>query len=327
MINKDFFSTFNKLFKKLDLGDIKFLEILKSSQNKVYKITTSDNIYVLKQYSKAAIKNNYQLKKKVKQISVSYILNKNRIKTILPLTFKNKPIFTFKKNYYSIYEYFPHSPLKEDYLTKEHIRALAQTQSQIHKLNITSDLPCRYRKINIDLNNKLKVVSQISDSLYNNIEKNIDIMNSIICQSNNKISNIKKNLCISHNDYKLLNILWYNKKIILLDFDAVGFSNPTCCLCESAFTFSKHKKQIRYDFYEEYIKSYLKDYGPIKEDFKDALYASFNGKLQWLEHMLFEDNIKNYISEIIEMIDELTLYYKNIDKFHEIYLQVINSHS
>ena len=52
----------------LNIGkNIKYIELLKSSQNNVYKIATTENVYVLKHYSKAAIKNsNLKDIKKVK---------------------------------------------------------------------------------------------------------------------------------------------------------------------------------------------------------------------------------------------------------------------
>ena len=134
------------------------------------------------------------------------------------------------------------------------------------------------------------------------------------------------NLCISHNDYKLLNILWENEKIVLIDFDATGLSNPTCSLCESAFTFSNYGNYIRYDYYEEYLKIYINEYGLIKDDFYKALFVSFNGKLQWLKYMFSKNHLKkgNYINDCIDMIDELVLYYNNINKFYNIFEKVNN---
>ena len=48
----------NELFKQLNLGIITNIEPVDSSQNSVVKITTLDNEYLVKQYSKDAIKNN-----------------------------------------------------------------------------------------------------------------------------------------------------------------------------------------------------------------------------------------------------------------------------
>jgi len=118
--------------------------------------------------------------------------------------------------------------------------------------------------------------------------------------------------------------MWDEDELILLDFDATGRSNPTCCLCESAFTFSRMNNQIRYDFYETYLQEYLKDYGKVEDDFNTCLYVCLNGKLQWLSYMLSKNGKKedNYISETIAMVGELMLYANNIKNFNDIYQKV-----
>ena len=218
-------------------------------------------------------------------------------------------------------------PLTEEELSINHIKILAQTQSKIHKLNIVSNLPCSYRKIKIEFDKYLLLTKKIDSDLYKTILNNIQVLNEIVTKCNNKIKIMKTNLCLSHNDYKLLNVLWNNETMTLIDFDATGLANPSCCLCESAFTFSKFKNTIKYNYYEEYLRTYLTHYGPIKEDFNDCLYASFNGKLQWLEYMLSKSTNKknNYINESIKMINELVLYYNNINQFYNIYIRVLKS--
>jgi len=312
----------NYIMNKYNLGNITKIELLNSSQNKVYKVFTTNNIYVIKEYSKDAIKNNYQLRKRKEQIRISKILNENGIKTILPLTINNKYFIFFKGKYYIIYNYIAKNTLNEIELTTKHIKILAKTQSKIHKLNIESNLSKTYKKININFNKYLKIAKKKDDKLFELLNNNKTKLLKLIENCNKYINNVSDNLCISHNDYKLLNVMWNNGEVILLDFDATGLANPTCCLCESAFTFSKKDNTINYDLYYEYLKNYFLDYGCIKEDFKECLYVCLNGKLQWLQYMLSKNNKKkdNYIKETIDMINELTLYYNNIEKFYNIYL-------
>ena len=79
-----------ELITKYNLGKLLNIEILKSSQNKVYKVITDKDIYVVKEYTKDAIQDYYYLKKRKEQIRISEILNKNEIKTIIPLKHNNK---------------------------------------------------------------------------------------------------------------------------------------------------------------------------------------------------------------------------------------------
>lgn len=315
-----------ELLIKYDFGKIINAEILKSSQNIVNKVTTEKGIYVVKEYTKDAIRNYYYLKKRKEQIRVSEILKKNGIQIIIPLSHKGKKFIYYKNMYYLIYDYFNFELKERNKITIDNIKQLALTQSKIHKLDIKSALPCSYQYINIDIEKQLKKSYLINRQLYEKLNENKEKLNNIIKNTNKYLKKMRTNLCISHNDYKLLNILWNKEIPTLIDFDATGLSNPTCCMCESAFTFSNYKHYINYDFYEEYLKSYLNKYGPISENFIEALYVSFNGKLQWLKYMFSKNHLKknNYVDGTISMIEELSLYYDNIEKFNQIYLKVIN---
>lgn len=324
MIDNKTINIISDLTTKYDLGKIKNIEIFKSSQNKVYKVTTDKNIYAIKEFSKDAISNYYYLKKRKEQLSISKKLNDNKIKSLLPLIFNNKYFISFNKHYYLIYNYLEEKPLTKEEVTIEHIKELAKNQSKIHKLNLESNLPCTYKIIKIDYDKYLKQSKKIDKELYKVLNENLNVLKIITWNCNRKLRDMKNNLCISHNDYKLLNILWKEYKMTLIDFDATGLSNPTCSLCESAFTFSKYDNHINYEYYKEYLNTYIKHYGKIKENYKDAMYVSFNGKLQWLSYMLSKNKYKknNYIKETINMINELVLYYNNIDKFNDIYLEI-----
>lgn len=315
-----------ELLIKYDFGKIFNFEILKSSQNKVNKVTTEKGIYIVKEYTKDAIGNYYYLKKRKEQIRVSEILKQNGIQIIIPLSYKGKKFIYYKNKYYLVYEYFDFELKESNEITIDNIKKLALTQSKIHKLDIKSTLPCSYQYIKIDIEKQLKKSYLINKKLYKKLKENKEKINIIIKNTNKYLKKMRMNLCISHNDYKLLNILWNKEIPTLIDFDATGYSNPTCCMCESAFTFSNYKHYINYDFYEEYLKSYLSEYGQISENFIEALYVSLNGKLQWLIYMFSKNHLKkdNYIDETINMIEELLLYYDNIEKFNQIYLKVTN---
>ena len=105
----------------------------------------------------------------------------------------------------------------------------------------------------------------------------------------------------------------------LIDFDASGLSNPTAALIESAFTYSKQNNEINYEYFELYIKTYLEEYGPLKDNFKDCLYVSMNGKLQWLSYLMFKKRLK----EVTSMLNTLILFASNVETLNEIYENLI----
>ena len=109
----------------------------------------------------------------------------------------------------------------------------------------------------------------------------------------------------------------------LIDFDACALANPYVALAEAAYSLSKQKGVINWDFYEEFLKSYLDIYR-CGTDFRKALKVAMNGKLQWLEYMiskLLNDDLL-MVKDVIAMINEVILYFDNIDKFYDIYLNL-----
>ena len=281
---------------------------LTSNHNKVYKVTTPNNVYIIKEMSEDTITPE-NIDNKIEQLRVSEELNKNGIKCITPLKNIDNYFYYENNKYYLIFPYCENND--NELITIEHIKQLAIIQSKIHKLNILSNLDCAYKIIEIDI-----------DKIINDFMENKAIYN-LLSNNKNDLKELKRNLCISHNDYKMKNVLWKNLEATLIDFDAVALVNPTAALCESAFTFATLGIDINYDYYKAYLKAYLENYGSLKEDFKSALYVSQNGKLRWLQYLF---NMKKD-KEIIPIVEDLILFNNNIEKFNNIYENIKKENS
>ena len=314
----------NKIQKKLisiceifKLGEIEAYQQEDSSQNRVFKIITTKGSYIVKEFSKDTIGNYYYLRKRKEQIAISEQLKKQKINCIIPKRINDKQFFLLDKHYYLVYDCSKDKYLTQDNITRDHIIELAKTQAKIHKLKIETKLPCTYKHINIDFDLYTKTIKDpnLKDLIYSNKEKLIEY----IKKGNNALPSVKKNLCYSHNDYKHQNILWNETKMTLIDFDASGLSNPTAALIESAFTYSKQNNEINYEYFELYIKTYLEEYGPLKDNFKDCLYISMNTKLQWLNYLMFKKRLK----EATSMLNTLILFASNVETLNEIYENLI----
>ena len=314
----------NKIQKKLisiceifKLGEIEAYQQEDSSQNRVFKIITTKGSYIVKEFSKDTIGNYYYLRKRKEQIAISEQLKKHKINCIIPKRINDKQFFLLDKHYYLVYDCSKDKYLTQDNITRDHIIELAKTQAKIHKLKIETKLPCTYKHINIDFDLYTKTIKDpnLKDLIYSNKEKLIEY----IKKGNNALPSVKKNLCYSHNDYKHQNILWNETKMTLIDFDASGLSNPTAALIESAFTYSKQNNEINYEYFELYIKTYLEEYGPLKDNFKDCLYISMNTKLQWLNYLMFKKRLK----EATSMLNTLILFASNVETLNEIYENLI----
>ena len=195
-----------KIVDKCKLGTIVNIDTFKSSQNSVYKVVTDKNMYVIKEYSMDAISSYYYLKKRKEQIKISEIFKKNSIDTIIPNSYNNQKFVYLNKHYYLIYDYYEQKNKRFEDLDDNDIKKLAYIQAKIHKLNIKSKLPCTYKKIKINLFRHKERIKFISPELYQILNDNTDKLNTIIDICNSNIKKAKENLCISHNDYKLLNI-------------------------------------------------------------------------------------------------------------------------
>ena len=114
-----------QLFKKINLSNIINIENVDSSQNSVFKITTEDNTYLVKEYSNDAIKTEDDLNKRIKQINLSKILNNSGIPTIIPIEFDNNHFIQNNGKYYLIYNYLDYKTLTSNELTIHHIKTLS----------------------------------------------------------------------------------------------------------------------------------------------------------------------------------------------------------
>ncbi len=327
MATKKIDKIIEKIFDTLDLGTIKETTLMKSSQNIVYLVKTDKKDYYIKEYSKDAIKNDKDLLNRKRQLAVAEKLKENGVPAVLPISFDNRYFIKYNKSYYIIFDYLGEQPITEKELDSKKIKKLANTLAIIHKLNIQSNLPCQYKKVKIDFNKYLKKYKRLDQELYEVLNDNYLLLDELIKNCNKFIPVLKENLCVSHNDYKLLNILWKKDYMYLIDFDATAMSNPTVSFAEAAFALSRQNKVLNTSFYKDFVASYTKKYGPIEEDFETVLNVAMNGKLQWLEYLMSKCSKRDTdaIKGTISMIKELKLFIDSKQDMLNIYTDVVTN--
>jgi len=282
---KDIIEAFNYVYNKEILNVEKTL----GSQNDVFIITTNTKKYILKKYCFTDLQS---LKEREEQLRISKIWNDNGIPCVQPLT----SIYSLNGNYFIIYPYIEGINYNEGELNKEQVEKIAKIQARMHKLHIRTWLPCHNKVI------KYKKA----------------IIQDVIDKCNSSIEFGKNELCVCHNDFKPLNIIWVDDNPYIVDFDAVYKNNPTFSLIESAYTNCHKGNEIDMDLFEIYINSYKKEYKHKIKNVTDAIYGSWNGKLQWLDYLTnnraddlgIEDltnqmvNYQKYVSDIKRFLDE-----------------------
>ena len=263
-------------------------ELMKSSQNTVYKINTNSNSYILKRYDE--LKSDEDLKTRKEQLRISKIWDDNGIDVVLPIT----DIFKYEEYYYIIYPYVEGVVYKK--LNIDQIKTLARLLAKMHKLEITTFLENHTKTIEV-FDNKLEY---------------------FIKENNKSFVDSTGNLCVCHNDYKPLNILWVNNKPFLIDFDAVGKNNRTFSLVESAYTFSYIDGKFELNLFDTFIKEYKDEYKDNIENIESSIYGSWSGKLQWLNYL--EENRKDDI-DINLLINELFSFKEHEEEIRKILLK------
>ena len=129
----------------------------------------------------------------------------------------------------------------------------------------------------------------------------------------------------SQKKYDLNNIEWLKDYMYLVDYNNCCLINPSVSLAESAYFVSYKDKKIDFARYSLYLKTYLKKYGPLSFDYKEALYVSMYKLLSKLENIINrtikqkEDTSK----EINEVVKELLVYNANIERLYATYIDIV----
>lgn len=314
----------NKIYETLHLGTVKKATILKETPNKVYQIQTDKKEYYLLKYNSKTIKSEKELNVRKRQLSVSEKLSTNGVPMILPLKFEGKYFIRYKKEYYLIYDYKAYEPKKAAELKEKALKKVANTTAIIHKLNIKSEIPCGYHALEINFNKYLKKLPKIDEELYQTLYQNYFLLEEIIKQYNENSKYAKNNICASH---KSQNILWIKDYMYIGDYDSFYLENPSVSLAENAFYYSYIDNNIKETNYKEYLKSYIRKYGPLVFDYKVALSIAPLKQLEKLEQLLQKcvNKEKEAIPKATEIINELVIYANKKDTFYDIYLSIVKN--
>lgn len=315
-----------KIFTTLELGPILNIYLIKEDSNIYYKVEVENKkTYILKEYTKKSIKNDYELQKRKKQITIAEMYSQNGIPAIIPYKFYSKFFIKYKKTYYLIYDYIEYKTINVSELTTKRIKKLANNLAIIHNLNVKSELGTQYKLVRIDLNKYLKKFKRINPKLYKSLYDSYFILENLLNNSNSSIRFIKNNLCASPIFYNLDNILWDKDYMYLVDFDSCYMANPSVVLAETAFSISYEDGKVNLNNYKEFVKNYVKKFGILSNNYRDALLVALNNKLQNLEYLMSKCTKQNkeVINKTITLINELVIYNQNIEEFNNIYLSSV----
>lgn len=318
----------NKICDTFKLGQLIDYKISTFHNHPIYEVITNSNKYYIIEYTKKDIPNQNKINYIKQQISIMKKLSTNGVPIILPLNFNDKNIIKYRQKYYLVYDYQEYTIKDFASLDTKTIKKLAHTLAIIHKLSIKSSLSNNYEELTINLPKLLKKCQKIDSTLYNNFYNNYFLLEDLIKKVNENLKYLNNTLYINYNNYYLDNILWQKDYMYLANFESITLSNPLVSLADCAFYYSQNNNQINEEFYITFIKSYLKKYGPLKNDYKTALYVAPINALKKLNNLLLNTTKtdKENILLINNIINILSLYYNNIERFNQLSILAVKKH-
>ena len=324
MINKSISDTIKTICTKLSIGLPQTMIPLTESNSDVlrYKVTTSKSVYlieVITKYDKEQIK---ELKNKIK-VGKEF---ESLINIISPLSYQNETLIKYKGKYCLVYDIKDLVIQSKNEITKDKIKNIAKLLPKIHQSDIPSEIPSYYHKVEFDFDKLLNKLKKTKSDTYQLVYDNIFTLKDIVYKCNSSLQYVERNLALDMGNYEINKILWKNEMPFIYDVTSITFINPASSVCTTSFYYSLENNEINYDYYKIFMNEYIKEYGPLKIDFKDSLYVGMIYKLDAIQRLSLRINQlsnKREIDFIKDNINELLIYYNNINKMNETYLKMI----
>ena len=288
--------------------------------NKVYKIKTKNQIYVVKVFNEYNVKN---INKIEKSEEIANVCIKNNINAVSAIKINGKNIQKISDDYVTIYNYVDGFYLKNDDITDFYVKKIAALSGNIHNINYQEN----YQKVirhSIDWAKYAKALEfnkTIYKDLYlENYGRYNDIFNKIIKIKNNK----KVILGICHRDIKPSNVLWFNNKPYLIDFESSRVDDISLDFIETMLKWSGFTSlSINYSKVRIFINEYKKYIDIENMNYDEILMANLIGRFDFL-HFNLEITLvektkdkSDYLrasKEVINMINEIDYYLKIFDE-------------
>lgn len=309
-----------KKYLKIDASKIYDMQI--GSQNKTYLI---DNNYVIKVYNKDTINSEEKRLKREQKDIVSIEAKRNNINTITPMKINGKYIHKEGNTYFSFYPYTNYKSVEPKDINDAKIINLTNQIKKMHKIDFMS--PIEDKKLDkqiLNLDRYLVIYEKTNKDLFDIVTKNRQMLEILSNFINTSLDNLKTKNVICHNDLKPANILWNNDIPYLVDWDACGYSNPSCAFNEYAYFLSTEHGILNEEKFRLFVNTYYEN-NKLEDDIDSILYVTLYGKMSWLIYSL-ERSI--YISQderhegekaVKGIIDSFNSYLRNYNKVKQIY--------
>ena len=319
---------FHKIVNTLNLGYIveEPTRVSGGLTHKMYKLVTSTGKYIVKLLNPNIMKRANALANFNKADNLEEVLQEKNIEAIYSLKFNDSKIQKIDHQYFYIYEWYDGKILKDTETTKIHCQKIGKVLSEIHNIS-SKEEKNNSQSITIDWSNYLEKANKMNSPIFDTLNYHINLLEKMISNRNNSITNLPNTLTICHNDMDIKNVLWINNDFKIIDLECLDYSNPYIEFLELSLCWSGFDScNINFDLLEQFIKSYLSNSKLNANINWGSIYDCNLGRLYWLEY-----NIKRAL--LIECssneeqnlgIDEVKKTLKQITYYDEIKNKILN---
>lgn len=251
--------------------------------HKMYRVQTNLGDYAIKLLNSEVMRrsdvlDNYNLADKLEER-----LLVSKIPIVPALQFNNKKMQCVSGQYFYVFMFIDGKALKSEEVRLEHCNIIGKLLAKIHKIKL-QNASTQKSEINIDWNYYINLAKTRATLVAETLEQHINLLIESQMQGNKSYKKLPCISVISNGDMDCKNILWVGDNPYIIDLESLNYGNPFLELYELALCWSGHEHcKINFDFMEQFISSYLNEYGNHKIDWT-VLYYSNNGRLLWLEY-------------------------------------------
>ena len=159
--------------------------------------------------------------------------------------------------------------------------------------------------------------------------KNFAEKQSVAEQGNAACKRLPEMLCVSNGDMDSKNVLWTDRKPMIIDLECLKYDNPFTELFQLALCWCGYECcKINYNLLGAFVKAYIDEYGGINVCWEDLYYSNI-GRLEWLEYnvkraLLIECNDKTEQKLGIKQVKETMKHIVYYDKIKDALLSYLN---
>ena len=257
-------------------------ELVGCASHRVFKITTSDKSFMIKQLSPVMLANPYEINFHIMSQKIAKYMSQNGINTVLSyLNIDKDPLFLIHGFYYMIYDWLPLSIV--DYISEVHCFKIGQILSTIHSIIMPNTVikgdirEENYRRFSLD---ELKQLSK---------ESFISMVRAIIIENKafGAYTKISNNRIISHCDLSIKNVLWKQQCPIIIDWDAAGYISKEKDIIQTLLSWCLKDNKVQERLVKSFFKGYFSKEGIIDVSLiKTAYYSVFLEDIEFIQNLI-----------------------------------------